>query len=254
MSFFTHYFSLVLVWFNSWTGNLGWAIILFTIAIRLILFPITVSSIKDQKKIIDLKPELDKLKAKFKDDKAGLQQAQVELYKKYNINPLAGCLPQLLQFGVLIVLYRTLLQLLHDPSSLGTSAGSLTFFWLDLAKPDQLRILPIAAAVVQLFLSFMLAPATEIPDVVPNKSKNPKVKAANTKEEDTAEMAASIQQQMLFIMPVMTAVFAWNFPAGVSLYWVITTVFSIVQQFIVSGPGGLVSYWRRFNFWLATKR
>lgn len=247
-----HYFSIALVWINGLTGNLGWSIILFTLVIRLVLFPVTLPSIKDQKKIMDLKPELDKLKVKFKDDKTGMQQAQLELYKKYNINPLAGCLPQLLQFGVLIVLYQTLLRFLQDPALLG-SHTSLMFWWFDLSQPDKLYILPVLAAISQFFLSLMLMPATETPDVVPNKSKKPQVQLANKKEEDTADMAAAMQQQMLFMMPIMTGIFALNFPSGVSLYWVATTVFSIIQQWMITGPGGLLTYSRRIKFWLVAK-
>jgi hypothetical protein len=91
----------------------------------------------------------------------------------------------------------------------------------------------------------MIAPGAEIPDAVPNKSKNPKVKKANEKEENTAEMAATMQQQMLFIMPVMTGILAARFPSGLALYWVATTVFSVGQQYFVSGWGGLTSYYQR---------
>jgi YidC/Oxa1 family membrane protein insertase len=228
---------------------LGWAIILFTLAIRLILLPVTLPSIKAQKKMQDLKPELDLLKKKFKDDKTGFQKAQLDLYKKYNINPLAGCLPQLAQFGVLIILYQTFLSLLKQPEFSGIPLY-LNFGWLDLSKPDGLYILPVLAAVSQLILSVMLMPVTEIKDVVPNKSKNLKIQAKNKQEEDTAGMAATMQQQMLFMMPIMTGVFAIKFPAGLSLYWVITTVFSIIQQQMISGPGGLETYYNRVKLLL----
>lgn len=253
MQFFIHYFSLALEFLNGLTGSLGAAIILFTLVIRFILLPITLPSIKAQKQIMDLKPEIDKLRKKFKGNNTGLQQAQMELYKKYNINPLAGCLPQLLQFGVLIVLYQTLLEFLKQPSFNGHPLN-FTFWWFDLSHPDKLYILPILAAVTQLILSLMLMPATETPDVVPNQSKKPKVQEANKKEEDTAEMAATIQQQMLFMMPIMTGIFAVSFPSGLSLYWVVTTIFSIVQQYFISGLGGIVTYTRRIQLWIALKK
>lgn len=249
MTWFIHQFSFILAALNGWTGSLGWAIILFTLAIRLILLPATLPSIKAQKKMQDLKPELDLLKKKFKDDKTGFQKAQLDLYKKYNINPLAGCLPQLAQFGVLIILYQTFLSLLKQPEFSGIPLH-FHFGWLDLSKPDGLYILPILAAVSQLILSVMLMPVTEIKDVVPNKSKNLKIQAKNKQEEDTAGMAATMQQQMLFMMPIMTGVFAIKFPAGLSLYWVITTVFSIIQQQMISGPGGLETYYNRVKLLL----
>ena len=125
--------------------------------------------------------------------------------------------------------------------------------WLDLSKPDGHYILPILAAVSQLILSVMLIPVTETKDVVPNQSKKLKVIDKNKKEEDTAEMAATMQQQMLFMMPIMTGFFAIKFPAGLSLYWVITTVFSIVQQYFISGPGGLATYYNRAKLVLKLK-
>jgi YidC/Oxa1 family membrane protein insertase len=87
-------------------------------------------------------------------------------------------------------------------------------------------------------MSLMISPGAEIPDIVPNESKKKEVQKANEKEEDFAEMAASMQKQMLFFMPVMTAFIAWRYPSGLALYWVITTVFSIVQQYFISGWGG----------------
>jgi YidC/Oxa1 family membrane protein insertase len=200
----------------------------------------------------DLKPELDLLKKKFGSDKTGFQQAQLDLYKKYNINPLAGCLPQLAQFGVLIVLYQTFLRLLKQPDFNGIPLH-LHLGWLDLSKPDSLFILPILAAVSQLILSVMLMPVTEIKDEVPNKSKKLKIQEKNKKEEDTAEMAATMQQQMLFMMPIMTGIFAIKFPSGLALYWVVTTIFSIVQQYFISGPGGLQTYYQRLKLWLKLK-
>jgi YidC/Oxa1 family membrane protein insertase len=253
MQFFIHYFSLALDFFNVLTGNLGAAIILFTLVIRFVLLPITLPSIKAQKKMMDLKPELDQLKKKHKGDATELQKAQMELYKKYNINPLAGCLPQLLQFGVLIVLYQTLLAFLKQPTFNGHELN-FNFWWFNLSHPDALYILPILAGVSQLILSLMLMPATETPDVVPNNSRKRKIQEANKKEEDTAEMAATIQQQMLFMMPIMTGVFALSFPSGLSLYWVITTVFSIVQQYFISGPGGIATYSHRIQVWLKLKK
>lgn len=250
---FIYYFSQALGFFNALTGNVGFAIILFTLVIRFILLPITLPSIKAQKKMMDLKPEIDKLKKKHKGDATELQKAQMELYKKYNINPLAGCLPQLLQLGVLIVLYQTLLEFLKHTSYNGHELN-LNLAWFNLSQPDGTYILPILAGVTQLVLSLMLMPATETPDVVPNNSKKLKIQEANKKEEDTAEMAATIQQQMLFMMPVMTGVFALSFPSGLSLYWVITTVFSIVQQYFISGPGGIVTYARRVQAVLKLKK
>ncbi len=252
MAFLIAQFSQALFFLHTLVGGVGWALVLFTILIRAILLPVTLPSIKAQKRMTDLKPEIDKLKAKFKGDKTGFQQAQLELYKKYNINPLAGCLPQLAQLGVLIVLYQTLLHFFENPTFNGV-ALNFHFFGLDLTKPDHLYILPVLAGITQLILSVMLMPAIETPDKVSNVSKKKKVVVENKKEEDVAEMAATMQQQMMYMMPIMTVFFALKFPAGLSLYWVITTVFSVVQQYFISGWGGLGVYANRLNLWIKTR-
>jgi YidC/Oxa1 family membrane protein insertase len=226
------------------TGSLGAAIIIFTIVLRSILLPLTLPSLKAQNKMRELKPEIDALKKKHGKDKKAFQQSQVELYQKYNVNPLAGCLPQLAQIAVLIVLYHALITFLGESVYNGVQLVT-HFLWLDLTIPDKLFILPVIAGVSQLILSLMIAPGGEVKDTVPNDSKSKKVQKANEKEEDMAEMAASMQQQMIFIMPFMTVFIATQFPSGLALYWVITTIFSIIQQYFLSGPGGLVTYFER---------
>lgn len=225
------------------TGNLGLAIIILTILIRLLLAPLSLGSLKSQKKIQELKPEIDKLKKKHGKDKAAFQAAQMELYKRYNINPLAGCLPYLVQIVLLILLYQVLSKFIGQTEMNGVMINP-SFLWLNLSKPDHLYILPVLAGLTQFVLSLMIAPGAETPDIVPNNSKKKEVQKANEKEEDFADMAASMQKQMLFMMPLMTGFIALRFPSGLALYWVITTVFSAVQQYFISGAGGIVSYWK----------
>jgi len=253
MSFIFDFINSTLVFLYSILGSLGWTIILFTAIVRLILLPLTLPSIRAQKKMLALKPEIMALKTKHGKDKKAMQLAQVELYKKYNINPLAGCIPQLVQLGLLIVLYHALTQFLGMTEINGTPVN-VSFLWLNLSQKDSLYIIPVAAALTQLVLSLMIVPATETPDEVPNNSSVKKVKEENKKEEDVAEMAATMQQQMMFVLPVMTGIFAATFPSGLGLYWVATTVFSIVQQYAISGPGGLVSYGRRLQLMIATRQ
>ena len=226
------------------TGNLGLALIAITALIRTAMIPLTNASLKITHQMKELQPELKKLQDKHGKDKTALQAAQLDLYKRYNVNPLAGCLPQIVQIAVLILLYQVLIQFLNKPEINGVVIDP-TFLGLNLSQKDPTRILPILAGVTQLVLSFMIAPGAEQADVVPNDAKTKKIKKANEKEENFAEMAASMQQQMLFIMPVMTGFIALNFPAGLSLYWVLTTVFSIGQQWYISGPGGLKTYYQR---------
>lgn len=222
---------LLIFFYNLTSGNLGIAILLITLIIRGVLVPITLPSLKSAKKMQELKPRLDKLKQKYKDKKK-LQLAQLELYKQEGINPAAGCLPQIAQLLVLIALYQVFNQIITG-NQINGQPINLSFLWLNLGKPDQLYILPVLAGVTQLILSLMMTSGLE------SHVNAPKVKKEKQKEEDSLEMAQGMQQQMMLIMPVMTVVISLKFPSGLALYWVATTVFSLVQQYIISGPGGL---------------
>ena len=242
MSSLIHFFTSILVFLDSIFNNLGLTIIVFTILIRLLLLPLTLPSIKSSKKIQELQPELKKLKEKHANNKQALALAQAQLYKSYNINPLAGCLPQLLQLFILVVLYQAIIKLFNSPEL----NFNLDFFWVNLSQADQFFILPIIAGLTQFLLSLMIAPATQTRDLVANDSKLKSVQQANKKEEDMAEMAATMQQQMIFLMPVMTTVIALKLPSGLALYWIAGTVITMITQYFVSGWGGLATYWNKY--------
>ncbi len=249
MGFITEGFHQLLVFLVETTGSLGLAIIVFTFLIRSALVPLTLPSLRSTKKLQELQPEMKKLQKLHGKDRQALQQAQLELYKKYNVNPLSGCIPQLLQLGVLILLYQTLIGFINKNGGL----VDMNFLWLNLSIPDSKYILPVLAMLTQLVLSLMIAPGAETKDVVPNTSKSKKIQKLNEKEEDTADMAKSMQQQMMFMMPIMTGFIALKFPSGLALYWVATTVFSIGQQWYISGPGGLFIYSKRAVLFVKSK-
>src|SRR3990167_3647578 len=126
---------------NILGGSLGLSIIALTLLLRFILIPLTIPSLKSAQKIKSLKPELDKLKAKYKDDKKQLQLEQLKLYQQHGVNPAAGCLPTIVQFIVLIAMYRVMMDFITKN---GTAAAfSLNFLWLNVSQPDPLFILPI---------------------------------------------------------------------------------------------------------------
>lgn len=231
-----------LIFLSQTFGSLGWAIIAFTLLTKLAVFPLATSSLKAQKQLQKIQPELKKLNKKYGNDKQKLQQAQLELYQKYNANPIAGCVPQILQFVVIIILYQAMLAFLGKDIPAGMN---INFFWFNLTQPDTSYVLPVLSGLTQLVLSLMIAPGGEIRDIVPNKSKDQKVKKANEKEEDTAEMAAAMQQQMIFVMPIIMGVIAARFASGLALYWVVSNIFAIGQQYFVSGWGGLEVYYHR---------
>ena len=225
-------YQALLFFYQIFGGNLGLSIIAITIILKVILLPLVIPSIRSAKKMQDIKPELDRLKSKYSDKKE-LQLAQVALYKERGINPAAGCLPQILQIVVLISLYQVFIHFLKQ-SSINGIALNPYFLYLDLTKPDRSYIMPILAGVSQLVFSLMMQSGIE------SHVKNPKKKDEKKKEEDNLEMASSMQQQMVYMMPLMTVIISLNFQSGLVLYWVISTVFSLVQQYFFSGWGGLV--------------
>lgn len=226
-----------LLWLYQVTGqNLGLAIILLTLVVRGILIPFTLPQLKSAKKMADLKPELDALKKKHGHDAKLFQQKQLEFYKTHNVNPAAGCLPFIAQFVVLIALYQVFMNTLGG-NGMG-EINSLFLFW-DLKSKDTTFVLPVLAGLLQFVTSLAILPAVE----------NQPEKRPGTAEQkqDVAEMATTMQQQMVFMMPIMTIIFSLQFPSGLALYWVITTAFSLAQQLIVSGPGAILTYAYKFK-------
>ncbi|MCL5411254.1 MAG: YidC/Oxa1 family membrane protein insertase [Patescibacteria group bacterium] len=214
--------NLLLFLYNVLFQNLGLAVIALTVIIRTLLIPLTVPTLRGAKKMQELKPKLDELKRRHKDDKRRLQEEQMKLYKEHGVNPAAGCLPNIVQIVVLIALYQVFI------STFGQAHLNVQFLWLKMTKPDPFFILPISAGVTQLLLSKMMAPAIE-----KHPEETPK------KEESMEDMVYTMQSQMLYLMPLMTIVIGWQLPSGLVLYWFVTTLFSLVQQYFVSGLGGL---------------
>ena len=233
------FYQLLFFFYRLFGGNLGFSIIAVTLLIKFLLLPLVIPTIKSAKKMQDLKPALDKLKAKYS-DKTKLQQAQLELYKQHGINPAAGCLPQIVQIVILIALYQVFIKFLGQGEISGITVNP-NFFWLNLNQPDQYYILPILAGVSQFVFSLMMQSGLE------THVKNPKSKPAKQKEEDKLEMAQSMQTQMVYMMPIMTTVISLRFQSGLVLYWVISTVFSLIQQYYFSGWGGLTPFLNRFG-------
>lgn len=245
-----------LIFFYHLLGDsFGLAIIALTVVIRAASIPLTIPAIKAQQKMLDLQPEIEKLKTKHKGDKAALQKAQLELMQSHGVNPGAGCLPQIIQIAILIALYQVFNNFLNGGQIDGQTVN-MSFLWLDLSRPDRLYIFPILAGLTQLVYSLMLRPGTEHPhpSEISLKSPNsPKSQTDKTQQKSEMSMAQEIQNQMLFMMPLMTVIISLRFPSGLSLYWVITTVFSVVQQWFITGPGGLKYYWALLNEKLKVK-
>ncbi len=232
-------FQCLLFFYNLLGGNLGLSIIALTIVIKVILIPLVVPTIKSAKKMQDLKPELDKLKSKYT-DKAQLQSAQLALYKENGVNPAAGCLPQIIQIIILIALYQVFMKFLAQPEINGQPVN-FSFLYFNLTKPDPFYVLPVLAGLTQFIFSLMMTSG------LISKVENPKQKDQKKKEEDSLEMAQSMQTQMVYMMPLMTVIISLNFSSGLILYWVVSTVFSIAQQYYFSGWGGLIPFLQKIR-------
>jgi len=215
-----------LIFFYKILGSFGLAIIFLTLFIRGLLIPFTLPATKAARRIKDLTPELEKLKKKYNHDKKRLQQEQLKFYKDKGINPASGCLPYILQFLVLIALYRAFMFFIEGGGKIDDVVVNTHFLWLDLAKPDPYLILPILAGGSQLVLSKMVTNKTprKVPSGPPGKQKE--------KKEDTAETMEEMQRQMVYLMPLMMVLIGAKLPSGLALYWVVTTLFPVGQQYL----------------------
>lgn len=237
-------------------GALGFSIIILTILIRLLVWPFMATQLKSARKMAELKPQLDELKKKHKDDKQGMAAAQMALYKEHGVNPAGGCVPSLIQIPIIIALYQSILaffgdgqgldrvnSLLYLPSWKLSSPPDLHFLGINLAtKPSQfaadgalLLLIPVITAVLQLFQSKMMAvaPIKEYPSDSPKEKKE---------KEGAEDSMAAVQSQMLYMMPVMVGYFAFQFPVGLALYWNTFTILGIIQQHRISGWGALTNW------------
>ncbi len=205
MSGLTQFMGTIFEYIFGFTGSYGLAIIVFTVAIKLILIPLTLPQIKSSKKMQDIQPQLTKIQNKYKNDPETMNQKVMELYQKNNINPMSGCLPLLIQLPILWALFA----MFRDyPALAGTS-----FLWLaDLSKPDKFYILPILSGVTTYITSAMVTPKD----------------------------SESNQTMMNIMMPIMIIWMTATLPSGLGVYWVVSNIFQIVQQYFLNKrPGGL---------------
>ena len=230
--------------------DFGFAIVVVTVFIRLALYPLFVTQIRNQRAMQELAPAMADLKAKFGTDKQKLTQEQMKLYKERNYNPAMGCLPILLQMPLLLAMYAAFVQTPHldgeqlrqilmpfVPNPVGPKELlDLTAHWIPwmsqcppvtageacgLGAPDPWHVLPILAGASQLVSSVMFQPSAQPKNVDPQQK---------------------MMQSMQYYFPLITVFIAWSLPAGLGLYWVTTTLFGIVQQYFVSGWGRLPKF------------
>jgi YidC/Oxa1 family membrane protein insertase len=203
--FWDRYFVFPLSWLLDESAalffdNYGLAILAVTILIRIVVLPLMIKQLKSSKAMQALQPELKKIRDKYKDNQQKIQEETMKLFQKNNVNPLAGCLPLLVQMPILIAFYQAIMRNEH--------VRTHDFLWMALGQPDPLYILPILAAVTtymqQKIMSVGMPP-------------NPQL------------------QMMYVIMPIMILVIAVTLPSALSLYWVFGNIFTIVQTFFIKG-------------------
>ncbi len=229
-------FNLMVFFYNVVPGqDIGIAIILLTLLVRIVLYPINNKSIKSQKRLQEIQPEMKKLQNKYKENKQEQAKKLMELYQKHKVNPLSGCLPLLLQFPILIALYHVFINGFKDESlnilyPFIYNPGHIDAISLGIINLSETNIyLAVIAATLQYFQSKMLMGGK-----TKEKEDDEKEKKEKTAEEKTQDFAQSMTKNMIYIMPVLTFVFAMSFPSGLALYWAVTTLFAIAQQHIIT--------------------
>ena len=213
-----------LVFLYNTIPDIGAAIILLTVIIKLALWTLNNKALESQKNLSRLQPKIEALKTQYKDDRKMLAQKTMELYKAENINPASSCVPLLIQLPFLWAVFMVfkdglahgrldlVYPFIHKPESI----NPIAFFGLmDLSLPS--IPLAVAAGVAQFFATKMLMHA-----------RPPKTEGA--KDES---MAAMINKQMMYTMPIITVFIGLRLPGGLSLYWLVTTLLTIAQQYLI---------------------
>ncbi len=203
----------VLLYGTAGFHDLGFTIVFMTVLVRVAMLPLSLKAARSQRELAALAPELEQLKEKHKGDTAAQSEAVMRLYRERGVSPLAGCLPLLIQLPLLIGLYQVFigifkpdaLTLLYAAVPHPSAINHVSFGFLDVSAPA--RILAIIAGVLQFVQARM---------------------ALTTQPQTT--QGAAMSKQMAYLLPVMIIVIGWNLPAGLTLYWITTTLFSIAEQ------------------------
>ena len=199
--------------------DLGMAIIILTIIIRFALWPSQAKALRSQRALQRLQPDLQKIQKQYK-DKQKQTQATLAFYKQHKISPFSSCLPTLIQLPIIIALYQVFryslvkesLSALYPFISRPETINSISFGILDLSRPEKI-VLPILTGGLQFIQSWMLM--------------------RRTSQQKTKDISSAIGKQMMYVFPIMTIFIAMSLPAALPLYWIITTLFAIVQQWYI---------------------
>lgn len=256
----------LILFYNLLWQNMGLAIIGFSLFLRFATNPLTKPYMASMKKIKEVEPLVKKLKLKYKNDQKGLMAAQTELYKQKGINPSAGCLPYILNIVIMIALFNVfthvlssngdsmpkLNALLYPPLKMSENATLNThFLYLDVKVPDTINKfvnledkkpfpipgpMIILAGLLQFLSAKMMAPMVKKEEKIAKETKG-----------QADDMAVAMQSSMIYTFPLMTIIFGVSFPSGLALYWLLFSIFQMLQQYKSSGWGGLTPLLTRLN-------
>ena len=222
----------LLVWlYDKLPGqDIGISIILLTIIVKLVLYPVSVAQIKQQRALQGLQPKIDEIRKRLKDDKDGQAKELMELYAKDKVNPAASCLPLLIQLPIFIGLYQALrigltstsLSLLYPFVPNPQHINTLFFGLTDLTKPSY--VLTVLAAIVQFIQTkqILKPPAATVAP--------PPTEVATSEGAKDEGMAAMMNKQMAYTMPIVTIIIGLKLPGGLTLYWFVMSLLTVLQQ------------------------
>lgn len=180
--------------------NYGVAIIIMTVLVKLILYPLTKKQIESTKAMMEIQPKMKAIQEKYKDDKQRLNMELANLYKNEGVNPLAGCLPLLIQMPIMIGIFYGIRDFQYE--------GSASFLWMEsISAPDPTYILPVLSALTTFIASKQTMPATGA--------------------------GGAQNKMMMYFMPLFIGYISLTFPAGLVLYWVVMNIMQIGQQYMM---------------------
>lgn len=216
--------------------DFGVAIILITVIIKLLLIPLSRKQIESQKKMQELQPKIKELQAKHKNDKEKQSRALMELYKESKSNPFSGCLPMVVQLIFLIAIYRVLFNI--SEAGLVVNAGDLYSF---ISNPGQINKVFVGMIDLSSAINFSSITIASLPHIIlvilaagsqfiQTKMLMAKQVIKPTKQGEQPDFSQIMAKQMLFLGPLLTLFIGIKFPAGLALYWLVSTVFMIAQQ------------------------
>jgi len=220
-------FANIIVFFYSFTHNYGIAIILMTVLIRIILYPLMQKQMVSMREMQKIQPLMKAVQDKYKNDKERLNKELMALYKEHKVNPMSGCLPLIIQMPILILLFQVLRE--FNTKIYAVYNGDPGFLWLkDLSVPDQLIQLPGSGIFGLQYIGimpFLIGGSMYI------QQKMTSTDGTTGKDGGSAQQT---QKMMTIMMPLMIGFFSFSLPSGLTLYWLTSTLLGIGQQYLIN--------------------